>query len=65
MKHKHLTIRNFIVAALALIIAGANFSLSAQTDTAKRSEIFQEVWNTINEKYYDAHFNGVDWQAVR
>ncbi len=23
------------------------------------------VWSTINEKYYDAKLNGVDWQAIR
>lgn len=23
------------------------------------------VWNTVNEKYYDAKLNGVDWRAVR
>src|SRR5712692_1453331 len=30
-----------------------------------RVEVFEEVWETINEKYYDASFNGVDWPALR
>lgn len=30
-----------------------------------RIEIFEEVWETINEKYYDPTFNGVDWNRVR
>ena len=30
-----------------------------------RREAFEEVWNTVNDKYYDAKLNGVDWQATR
>ncbi|HZH30557.1 MAG TPA: S41 family peptidase [Pyrinomonadaceae bacterium] len=30
-----------------------------------RSEIFEIVWGTINESYYDPTFRGVDWKAVR
>ena len=29
-----------------------------------RVEIFDEVWKTINEQYYDPNFRGVDWRAV-
>lgn len=32
---------------------------------AERAEIFEIVWRTINETYYDPTFHGVDWQAVR
>lgn len=40
--------------------AKASDSLSRQD----RLEIFEEVWKTINDEYYDPSFNGVDWQAV-
>ena len=30
-----------------------------------RKPALDYVWNTVNEKYYDAKFNGVDWQATR
>jgi carboxyl-terminal processing protease len=30
-----------------------------------RLEIFEEVWETIDEKYHDPAFNGVNWKAVR
>jgi carboxyl-terminal processing protease len=36
-------------------------SLSAK----ERVEVFEAVWKTINEKYYNPSFNGVDWNAVR
>jgi carboxyl-terminal processing protease len=29
-----------------------------------RIEIFEEVWKTINEEYYDPSFNGINWQEV-
>jgi carboxyl-terminal processing protease len=28
-------------------------------------ETFQRVWQTVNDKFYDPNFNGVDWKAVR
>lgn len=56
--------KKFIVIICALILFGANFRISAQTVQAERSEIFEQVWNTINEKYYDASFNGVDWKQI-
>ena len=30
-----------------------------------RLDIFSDAWETINEKYYDPSFNGVNWRAVR
>ena len=29
-----------------------------------RIEVFEKVWKAVNEKYYDASFNGVDWNAL-
>lgn len=29
-----------------------------------RIEIFEEVWRTIKDEYYDPAYNGVDWQAI-
>lgn len=31
----------------------------------ERIEIFEDVWKTINEQYYDPKFNGVDWREIR
>lgn len=30
-----------------------------------RQEVFEKVWKEIRDHYYDASFNGVDWNAVR
>jgi len=50
--------------ALAFAIHGL-----AQTATLSDPKVlhktFEAVWNTINNKYYDPTFGGVDWVAVR
>lgn len=40
-------------------------SSSAFLSAKERIEVFEKVWETIEEKYYDPSFNGVDWRAVR
>ena len=47
---------------LLLFVAGV---VSAQTSAPDRIKIFEKVWNTIDKKYYDPHFNGVDWSKMR
>jgi carboxyl-terminal processing protease len=34
------------------------------SDAQKRQESFDIVWKTINERFYDPTFGGVDWQKV-
>ncbi|WP_185956451.1 S41 family peptidase [Changchengzhania lutea] len=29
---------------------------------SERIEIFEQVWNTVNEHFYDPNFNGIDWE---
>src|SRR5438128_3285273 len=31
----------------------------------ERIEVFETIWKTINDDYYDPAFNGVDWDSVR
>ena len=28
-------------------------------------KVFEQVWETVNENFFDPEFNGVDWQAMR
>ena len=37
----------------------------ATLGTEARTRAFDFVWSTINDNYYDASLNGVDWKAVR
>lgn len=40
-------------------------SAAASLSPKERREVFEQVWKTVEEKYYDPSFNGVDWRAVR
>jgi hypothetical protein len=50
-----------VVAQSATVATATQKTLSAK----ERAEVFEKVWQTIDEKYYDPKFNGVDWKAVR
>ncbi len=61
----------FIFALLtACGISKKTESTSVATDAPaalsrqERIEIFEDVWKTINEQYYDSTFHGVNWQEV-
>ena len=32
------------------------------SDAQKRKESFEIVWKTVNERFYDPTFGGVDWK---
>jgi carboxyl-terminal processing protease len=49
----------------AYALPGAANQSSGALSLRDRLGVFEEVWTTINEKYYDASFNGVDWHALR
>ncbi len=50
-----------VVAQSATVATATQKSLSAK----ERAEVFEKVWRTVDKKYYDPKFNGVDWKAVR
>jgi carboxyl-terminal processing protease len=75
----HLTrsaIRNLYPALLLLLLipfAHAQEPVVAEkpsgepvlTDQQKRHKAFEIVWQTVNERFYDRNFGGVDWLQVR
>jgi carboxyl-terminal processing protease len=75
---KYLLILSVFLVALTSSAPGASFAQSkTESETAAsapssseslsskdRLEIFEEVWETIDEKYHDPAFNGVNWKAV-
>ena len=46
-------------------LAVAAYESSDVLSLRDRVGVFEEVWETIDQKYYDPSFNGVDWRAVR
>lgn len=40
-------------------------SLVSTTTPEGRLAVFDDVWETIQERYYDTKFHGIDWQAKR
>ncbi|HEV7700150.1 MAG TPA: S41 family peptidase [Pyrinomonadaceae bacterium] len=51
---------------LILCFAVAAFPCAsfAQSDAAMHQKVFEAVWSTVNSKFYDPNFNGVDWKAA-
>ena len=43
------------------------FSGAASADAAppSRGELFEEIWRTVRDGFFDLRFNGVDWDAAR
>jgi len=73
-KQSNLIIFLFLVSVLfiscgtseqpALSVAAESANSSDLLSRQDRIEIFEDVWKTINEQYYDPAFNGVNWQEV-
>jgi carboxyl-terminal processing protease len=60
----------FCFVSLLALPAGSRASRDdaalVSTATAEgRLVVFDDVWETIEDQYYDPHFRGVDWQAKR
>ncbi|HEX4951151.1 MAG TPA: S41 family peptidase [Blastocatellia bacterium] len=58
---RRLLLCGLLLALFAAPLAQSQTSLSLKD----RKEVFDFVWSVINEKYYDAKTNGVDWKQVR
>ncbi|HLM60390.1 MAG TPA: S41 family peptidase [Pyrinomonadaceae bacterium] len=42
-----------------------DIAIDAATRIEDRIKVFERVWQAVNDKYFDASFNGVDWNAAR
>ena len=54
-----------IVAVSARADAEAQARLLVHDKGERNAEVFEAAWNTVNDRYFDPEFRGVDWQAVR
>lgn len=59
--------RSYIFVAIASVLLGLLFWSIAPVFSSDRPAIalFEQVWETVNSRFYDSNFNGVDWQALR
>ncbi|MDQ6785219.1 MAG: S41 family peptidase [Acidobacteriota bacterium] len=61
-KHRGALARLF---AVAIFLSATNFAFAQTESTPQiRLKTFDKVWKTVNEKFFDPNFGGVDWQAV-
>jgi carboxyl-terminal processing protease len=51
-----------VLILIVLFVVDVSF---AQVTPENRLKIFKQVWETINDKYYDENFNGIDWKKVK
>ena len=54
----------FFVAAIFLSAFNIVFAQIESTPQIRR-KTFEKVWRTVNDKFFDANFNGVDWRKMR
>ena len=64
---------SFVVLLIALLVSQLAVARAARDDSTLvstatvegRLTVFDDVWETIQERYYDPKFHGIDWQAKR
>ncbi|HEX3500080.1 MAG TPA: S41 family peptidase [Stellaceae bacterium] len=47
-----------------LLLLGLAPQVAAQPTPPASSAVLDEVWRTVNERFYDPHFGGHDWAAI-
>ena len=57
------TATEFTSAALLLILL-SSICVSAQTTVDIRQKTFEKIWKTVDEKFWDPTFGGVDWNGI-
>jgi carboxyl-terminal processing protease len=57
----------YILVAIASLLLGVLYWSIAPAFSIDKPAIaqFDRVWETVNSRFYDSNFNGVDWQALR
>lgn len=56
---------DLMLCYLALLASYTFFPVSADLLPGQRVEVFEAVWNAVNDSFYDPHFRGIDWASLR
>jgi C-terminal processing protease CtpA/Prc len=59
-----LVVSQFAITRVAYAVHDDSTVVSTAT-VEGRLAVFDDVWETIQERYYDPKFHGIDWQAKR
>ncbi|WP_019501938.1 S41 family peptidase [Pseudanabaena sp. PCC 6802] len=58
--------RYFFVAIASILLGLLYWSIAPVfSSNQPATALFEQVWETVNSRFYDSNFNGVDWQALR
>ncbi|HEY9895022.1 MAG TPA: peptidase S41, partial [Candidatus Sericytochromatia bacterium] len=53
-----------LASVLALLFYGVVAPVLSRAESSQ-AKVFEQIWQTVNDNFYDPKFNGVDWQAMR
>lgn len=54
-----------LLLTFTLFPVSPSFSSVSTTTIEDRMAVFDDAWKTVNDRYYDPAFHGVDWEAER
>ena len=61
----HIVLVLAIICGLSAVPHAIAKFASESLSPKERIEVFETIWKTINEDYYDPEFHGIDWALVR
>ncbi|CAA9426323.1 Carboxyl-terminal protease [uncultured Leptolyngbya sp.] len=53
-----------LASVLALLFYGVVAPVLSRAESSQ-AKVFEQIWQTVNDNFYDPKFNGVNWQAMR
>lgn len=53
---RHCVFAAFVIFSSAQLVGSA---------APSRSEVFQQVWQTVKDKFFDPKLRGLDWEAMK
>ena len=54
-----------LAAGLPTVLIGAMSVLGTPAAAQSTPDLFEQVWQTVDDRFFDPDFNGVDWVALR